>query len=120
MFLPPAGKPQQQTSPAADACTTSTGRSSKHRFLLDTGSDLCVFPRKLVPGRKERVNYDLFAVNGTTIHTYGWISLSLKLGLRRDLTWCFVVADVQTPIIDVDLLAHFGLLVDYRNNRRLD
>jgi hypothetical protein len=31
-----------------------------------------------------------------------------------------VVADVQTPIIDVDLLAHFGLLVDCRNNRRLD
>jgi hypothetical protein len=31
-----------------------------------------------------------------------------------------VVADVQTPIIDVDLFAHFGLLVDCRNNRLLD
>jgi hypothetical protein len=76
VFLPPARKPQQQTSPAAEACTTSTGRlfitdgTSKHRFLLDTGSDLCVFPRKLVPGRKERVNYDLSAANGTTIPTY--------------------------------------------------
>jgi cleavage and polyadenylation specificity factor subunit 1 len=126
MLLPRAGKPQQQTSPAAVACITNTGRlfitdrTSKHRFLLDTGSDLCVFPRKLVPGRKERVNYELFAANGTTIPTYGWISLSLNLGLHRDFTWRFVVADVQTPIIGVDLLAHFGLLVDCRNNRLLD
>jgi cleavage and polyadenylation specificity factor subunit 1 len=126
MILPPAGKLQQQTSLAADACTTTTGRpfindrTSKHRFLLDTGSDLCVFPRKLVPGRKERVNCDLFAANGTTIPTYGWISLSLNLGLRRDFTWRFVVADVQTAIIGVGLLADFGLLVDCRNNRLLD
>jgi hypothetical protein len=126
MFLPPAGKLQQQTSLAADACTTTTGRlfitdrTTKHRFLLDTGSDLSMFPRKLVPGRKERVNYDLFAANRTTILTYGWIFLSLDLGLRRDFTWRFVVADVQTPIIGVDLLAHFGLLADCRNNRLLD
>jgi hypothetical protein len=92
MVLPPAGKLHPQTSPAADACTTSTGRliindrTSKHRFILDTGSDLCVFPRKVVPGRKEHINYDLYAANGTTIHTYGWISLCLKLGLHRDFT----------------------------------
>jgi hypothetical protein len=103
MFLPPAGKLQQQTSPAADACTTSSGRliitdrTSKDRFLLDTDSDLCVFLRKLVPGHKERVNYDLFAANGTTVPTYGRISLSPNLGLRRDFAWRFMVADVQTP-----------------------
>jgi hypothetical protein len=77
MFLQPAGKLQQQTPLAADACTRSTGRlfitdrTSKHRFLLGTGSDLCVFPGKLVPGRTELVNYDLFAANGTIIPTYG-------------------------------------------------
>jgi cleavage and polyadenylation specificity factor subunit 1 len=126
LFLPPAGKLEQQTLMAADVCTTTIGRlfitdrTSKLRYLVDTGSDLCVFPRKLVPGRKERVNYDLFAANGSTIHTYGWISLGLNLGLRRDFTWRFVVADVQIPIIGVDLLANFGLLVDCKNNRLLD
>jgi cleavage and polyadenylation specificity factor subunit 1 len=126
MFLSPAGELQQQTSLAADTCTTSTGRlfttdrTSKHRFLLDTGSDLRVFPRQLVPGRKERATYDLFAANGTTIPTYGWISVSLNLGLRRGFTRRFVVADVQTPIIGVDLLGHFGLLAACRNNRLLD
>jgi hypothetical protein len=78
-----------------------------------------VFPRKILPGRKERVNYDIFAAKGTTIPTYGWNSLSLNLGLRRDFTGRFVVADVQIPIIGADLLAHFGLLVDCRNSRLL-
>jgi cleavage and polyadenylation specificity factor subunit 1 len=42
------------------------------------------------------------------------------LGLRRDFTWRFVIADVELPIIGVDLLSHYGLLVDCRNNRLLD
>ena len=87
---------------------------------MDTGSDLCVFPRKLLPGRRERTDYTLYAANGTPIRTYGWTSRSLNLGLRRDFTWRFVIADVELPIIGVDLLSHYGLLVDCRNNRLLD
>jgi hypothetical protein len=66
------------------------------------------------------VDYDLCTANGTTIHAYGWMPLSLNFGLRRDFTWRFVVADVTRPIIGVDFLSHFGLLVDCRNNRLLD
>jgi cleavage and polyadenylation specificity factor subunit 1 len=62
----------------------------------------------------------LYATNGTIIPTYGWASQSFNLGLRRDFTWRFVIADVQLPIIGVDLLSHYGLLVDCRNNRLLD
>jgi hypothetical protein len=49
-----------------------------------------------------RVNYDFCAASGTTIHTYGWLPLSLIFGLRRDFTWRFVVADVTQHIIGVD------------------
>jgi hypothetical protein len=31
-----------------------------------------------------------------------------------------VIADVELPIIGVDLLSYYGLLVDCRNNRLLD
>jgi hypothetical protein len=126
VLLPPAGKRQQQALIAADACSTPPGRLfiidrvSNLRFLVDTGSDLCVFPRRLVPGRRERTSYDLFAANGTPIPTYGWHTLTLNLGLRRDFTWRFVVADVQITIIGVDLLANFSLLVDCHKNRILD
>jgi hypothetical protein len=46
---------------------------SKRQFLGDTGSDL-----RLIPRWRERINYDLYAANGTTIHTYGWLPLSLN------------------------------------------
>ncbi|XP_023720537.1 uncharacterized protein LOC111871567 [Cryptotermes secundus] len=68
----------------------------------------------------ERTNYDLCAANGTSIHTYGWLPLSLNLGLRREFTWRFVLADVPHPLIGVDFLSHFGLLMDCRNSRILD
>jgi hypothetical protein len=66
------------------------------------------------------VNYDLYAADGSTIHTYGRLPLSLNLGLRRDFTWRFVITDDTTPLIGADFLAHYGLLVDCRNNRLLD
>jgi hypothetical protein len=62
---------------AADACSSPTGRLfitnrvSNLRFLVNTGTDLCVFPQKLIPGSKKRTSYDLFAVNGTPIPAYG-------------------------------------------------
>jgi cleavage and polyadenylation specificity factor subunit 1 len=124
--LSPTGKLKQQTSKVSRVCTTTTGRlfitdkTTKRQFLVDTGSDLCVYPRRLVPRRRERTTYDLCAANGTTIHTYGWPPLSLNFGLRRDFTWRFVVADVTHPLIGVDFLSHFGLLVDCRNTRLLD
>jgi hypothetical protein len=74
---PPAGKLHQRTLMAANVCTTSSSRlfvtdhNSKQRYLVDTGYDLCVFPWKLLPGRREGTDYTLYAANGTTIATYG-------------------------------------------------
>ena len=99
---------------------SSSRTVSKQQFLVNTSSDLCVYPRRLVLRREEGANYDLCAANGTTIHTYGWLPLSLNLGLHPDLTGRCVLADVTQPIISVDFLSHFGLLVDCRNNRLLD
>jgi hypothetical protein len=119
-------KSSQRTPPVAHVCSTTTGRlvikdrSSKRQFLVDTRSDLCVYPRRFVPRRNEGANNDLCAANGTTIHTYGWLPLNLNLGLRRCFTWSFVVADVTHPIIGGDFLSQFDLLVDCRNNRILD
>jgi hypothetical protein len=74
--LPPAGKLTQRISTATRVCNTTTVRlfipdeSSKRHFLVYTGSDLCVYPCRLVPRRTERVIYDISAAKGTTIHTY--------------------------------------------------
>ena len=95
-------------------------RSTKAQFLVDTGSDLCVFPRTLVREPRKKSLYELSAANGTPIATYGTATMTLNFGLRRDFTWRFVVADVTKPIIGVDFLAHYDLLVDVRNQKLID
>lgn len=120
------GKRQRRSLDAASDSHNSTrrlfvtDRESAVDFLIDTGADLCVFPRRLLKGRRVKTGYELSAANGTTIATYGTISLTLNLGLRRDFAWNFVIADVSKAIIGVDFLSHFDLLVDLRNGRLLD
>lgn len=97
-----------------------TDTNSGAVFLVDTGADLCVFPRDMVSQPREKCNYELSAANGSTIVTYGTIMMCLNLGLRRDFTWRFVVADITKPIIGADFLAHYNLLVDVRNRRLMD
>lgn len=97
-----------------------TDKTSKLNFLVDTGSDLCVYPRGLLREPRAKTDYQLFAANGTVISTYGWTQLQLNLGLRRTFTWRFVVADVSKPIIGVDFLSFYNLLVDCRQQRLVD
>ena len=77
MLLPPAGKRQQQVFNGGRRRFHKTRPPIHHRqiqqpeILVDTGSDLCVSPRRLVPGHNKRTSYDLFAANDTPIPTYG-------------------------------------------------
>ncbi|XP_035213270.1 uncharacterized protein LOC118187180 [Stegodyphus dumicola] len=63
---------------------------------------------------------ELFAANGTKIATYGTKLLTINLNLRRSFTWPFILADVNQPIIGVDFLTKFNLLIDVKNNRLID
>lgn len=90
------------------------------QFLVDTGSDLCVFPRSAIKTPCFKSKYILTAANNSVIHTYGLKQLQLDLGLRRAFIWSFTVADVSKPIIGIDFLKFYGLLVDCRNQRLID
>ena len=87
-------------------------KSSKIAFLIDTGADVSVFPRKRVGGRVEKCAYELYAANNTRIAKYGMIAVDLDLSLRRTFKWRMIVADVDTPIIGMDFLIYYGLLID--------
>lgn len=97
-----------------------TDRRSKIKFLVDTGSDVSVYPRNCLRERRAKANYQLSAANGTIIETYGYSHFNLNLGLRRDFSWNFIVADVNKPIIGVDFLSFFNLIVDVRNKCLID
>jgi hypothetical protein len=81
-------------------------KTSGIQFLVDTGADICVFPRNLLHGPRKKSDYVLSAANGTQITTYGTHMMALKLGLRRDFRWRFLVVDVYKPIRGADFLSH--------------
>ncbi|XP_070155798.1 uncharacterized protein [Polyergus mexicanus] len=97
-----------------------TCHTTKKRFLVDTGSDVSVYPRTMAAGYITPSNYELFAANGSTIMAYGWITMQPELGLRRPFPWRFVIANVTTPIIGADFLAYYHLLPDLQKGVLLD
>ncbi|GFV45754.1 gag-pol polyprotein [Trichonephila clavipes] len=80
--------------------------SSKITFLIDTGADISVIPISFAPHAKVQQDLTLYAANGTKIPTYGTKRILLDLGLRRQFTWSFVIADGRQPITRVDFLKH--------------
>lgn len=120
------GKRPRQSVIATNDCQNSTGRlfitdrDSNEQFLVDTGSDICVYPVSAFRDRRSKTSYQLSAANGSAIDTYGYLTLKLNLGLRRSFPWRFVVADVTKAIIGVDFLSHYRLIVDVSNQRLID
>jgi hypothetical protein len=121
-----AGKRGKQSLVAANNCSNSanrlyvTDRLTKTSFLVDTGADLCVYPRYRLGERRTHSTYELFAAKGTAVRTYGCTTLHLDFGLRREFSWRFVVADVTGPIIGSDFLSFYDLLVEVRHQRLID
>jgi hypothetical protein len=120
-----AGKRGKQSLMSAINCNNSasllcaTDWLTKTSFLVDTGADLCIYPRSRLRERRTR-SYELFVANGTIVNTYGCITLRLDLGLRRQFSWRFVVADITGPIIGSDFLSFYSLLFDIRHRRLID
>nr|VZI00067.1 unnamed protein product [Spirometra erinaceieuropaei] len=97
-------------------CDTATRR----RFLVDTGAQISVVPPTAADRRFPSPGLHLQAANCSQIPTYGNLSLTLNIGLRRSLSWIFVIADVPHAILGSDFLAEFDLLVDCRRARLPD
>ncbi|GFV49305.1 retrovirus-related Pol polyprotein from transposon 297 [Trichonephila clavipes] len=95
-------------------------RKSGQKFLIDSGSEICVIPPSPTMNKSPQSNFSLFAANNTKIPAYGMVRKELNLGLRRPFIWTFIIADVSSPIIGADFLKHFNLLIDLKKKRLLD
>ena len=118
------GKPANQSVNAAHL----TGRSHllrlfdsniRQHFLVDTGSEISVFPA-VRTDRLHKTDLTLRAANNSTINTYASKQLTVNFGLPRPLTWQFIKADVTQPIIGADFLLRHKLLVDLDQRRLID
>lgn len=94
-----------------------TDRKTNKRYLIDTGADFSVIPPT---NRNASYQNTLYAANGTPIKVYGTKIISIDFGLRRQMDWEFVIADVTKPIIGADFLFAFYLLVDVKRKRLID
>lgn len=89
-------------------------------YLIDSGSSVTVLPRELVRKKLNKQSFTLYAANKTEINTFGEKILTLDLGLRRQFRWPFIIAEVKSPIIGADFIAHHGLLIDLKNKCLID
>ncbi|GFV90056.1 transposon Tf2-11 polyprotein [Trichonephila clavipes] len=89
-------------------------RKSGQKFLIDSGSEICVIPPSPTMNKSPQSNFSLFAANNTKIPAYGMVRKELNLSLRRPFIWTFIIADVSYPIIGADFLKHFNLLIDLK------
>ena len=89
---------------------------SKIKFLVDSGSQVCVMPRELVNLSELNTNNNiqLKAANSTSITVYGTAVVNLNLGFNRIYPWTFYVANVSMPIIGADFLIHFEIIPSHR------
>ena len=122
-----AGKPRRSSAVGALAdgnCQLHrlhiTDKKSGLRFLIDTGADISLIPKKRSDKTIKQSPIQLFTANEGPIRTYGEKLLTLDLGLRRPLSWTFCVADVTSPILGADFLYNFDLTVDLRRRRIRD
>ncbi|GFW38326.1 transposon Tf2-9 polyprotein [Trichonephila clavipes] len=57
-------------------------RNSEQRFLIDSGSEICVIPPSPTMNKSPQSNFSLFAANNTKIPAYGMVRKKLNLGGR--------------------------------------
>ena len=90
-------------------------KRKKCKYLIDTSAAVSVLPKSCANRISDADCLPLVAANNTTINTYGTSKRVVDVGLKRNYTWKFIVADVQQPIIGADFLIHYSLLVDLRS-----
>ena len=83
-------------------------------FLLDTGASISSLPYSMVNNMSLfPSNITCSAANGSPIKCFGEIVTCIHIRkLRREFTWTFIVADISMPILGMDFLHHFNLLID--------
>jgi hypothetical protein len=82
-------------------------------YLVDTDAAVSVFPHRGPPADPSR---DLSGPDGRPILPWGQVNRQLTFG-KLVLTCTFVLAAVSRPILGVDFLARYKLLVDAAGRR---
>ena len=90
---------------------------SRKFCLLDTGSQVSLRPKtpqQRQPHTSNKVK--LVAANGTPIRSFGFVTRKIKIS-EKYYTFTFIVADIMRPILGIDFLRRFGMLLDLKKGQ---
>ncbi len=93
-----------------------TDQLSQRRYLVDTGAAYSIFPYS---SSSPACGPALSGPTGQHIPCWGERQFTLSFN-NKQFSWPFLLAAVKFPIIGVDFLRHFQLLVDPAGNRLVD
>ena len=89
-------------------------------FLVDTGTDVCVFPASSNDKRKRTPTENLTAANGSKINTWGQRVITFTLGQRKQYQQKFYLAEVARPILCANFFTANNIAIDLRGARLVD
>ena len=91
--------------------------ATKLKFIVDNGASISIIPAVAV----KRITWkptpvSLSTANGERIKCFRQANLEIGIpSLRRSFTWAFVSADITNPLLGLDFLYKFGLIIDCRS-----
>ena len=83
---------------------------------MDTGSQVSLWPATSSTSRLQQSRLRLTAANGTPIKSFGQQLRKIKIG-GRFYSLVFLIAQVSRPILGLDLLQHFKMMIDLDKRR---
>jgi hypothetical protein len=90
-------------------------RAAGKRFLVDTGSSFSILPHR---ASKPTSGPSLHSANGSCIRCWGYRRQAVNFA-GSEYSWNFLLADVKFPILGIDFLKHFQLVVDVHKEQLL-
>ena len=76
-------------------------KHSKCNYLIDTGAAVSVLPKSCANRTSDAACLPLVAAKNTTINTDSNCRSVVDVGLKRDYSWTFKVANVKQPFIEL-------------------
>ena len=96
--------------------------TAKFPMIIDTGASVSIVPRSFVNGVTiHPTGVSLSTANGQPIKVHGEAHLDISLpDLRRQFPWIFIIADVSNPILGLDFLSFYGIIINCKKQQLSD
>ena len=95
---------------------TAIDSISRRKCLLDTGSQVSLWPPSPTTSTIHSSRVRLGAANGTPIKAFGSQKKKIKIGDKSN-SFIFIIAQVARPILGLDFLPHFGMSINLLRGR---